>query len=257
MMGDPFDLSGQVAFVTGASSGMGRHMAVLLAERGAAVAAAARSADKLKDLVEEIARAGGKALAVELDIRDVAAFAPAVDAVENALGPIGILINNAGVAHFEPALKATVETVSRYDAMLETNLRGPYFLTAEIGRRMIERKRGGQILNIASASGLKPTAGLSAYCASKAALIQLTRTLALEWAAHQINVNVICPGYILTEITRELDSSSAGANLRANFPRRRIGGPEDLDCLVLPLVSPANRFTTGAVVAVDDGISVS
>jgi 3-oxoacyl-[acyl-carrier protein] reductase len=256
-MRDPFDLTEQVAFVTGASSGMGRRMAVLLAERGAAVAAAARSTDKLKDLVEEITRAGGKALAVKLDVREVAAFSPAVDAVEAALGPISILINNAGVAHFERAAKPTVETLSRYDEMLEINLRGPYFLTAEVGRRMIERKRGGQILNISSASGLKPMPGFAAYCASKAALIQFTRTVALEWAAHQINVNVICPGHILSEMTRELTGTDAGAKLRESLPRRRVGTPADLDCMVLGLVSPASRFTTGAVVAVDDGIAVS
>jgi NAD(P)-dependent dehydrogenase (short-subunit alcohol dehydrogenase family) len=254
---DPFDFAGNVALVTGASSGMGRRIAVLLAQRGAAVAVAARSADRLKDLVEEITSAGGKALAVRLDVRNVAAFGPAVDGVESALGPISILINNAGVARFERAAQATAGTVEHYNEMFNINLRGPYFLTAEVGRRMIERKRGGQILNISSASALKPMPGYAAYCASKAALNHFTRVLALEWAAHQINLNVICPGHILSEMTREFVGTDAGARLRETLPRKRVGTPEDLDCMVLALVSPANRFTTGATIAVDDGIAVS
>jgi 3-oxoacyl-[acyl-carrier protein] reductase len=254
---DLFNLAGQVALVTGASSGMGRRMAVLLAERGAAVAVAARGADRLKDLVAEITGAGGKALAVKLDVSAVAAFAPAVDAVEAALGPISTLINNAGVAHPERVVQATVGTVQRYDEMFDINLRGPYFLTAEIGRRMIERNRGGQILNISSASAHKTMPGYAAYGASKAALSHFTRVLALEWAAHRINVNAICPGYILTEMTREFSGTNAGVKVRDSLPRKRIGTAEDLDCMVLALVSPANRFTTGAVVSVDDGIAVS
>jgi NAD(P)-dependent dehydrogenase (short-subunit alcohol dehydrogenase family) len=254
---DLFNLAGQVALVTGASSGMGRRMAVLLAERGAAVAVAARGADRLKDLVEEISGAGGKALAVKLDVSDVAAFAPAVDAVEAALGPISTLINNAGVAHVERVVQANVGAVRRFDEMFDINLRGPYFLTAEIGRRMIERKRGGQILNISSASASKTMPGYAAYGASKAALSHFTRVLALEWAAYRINVNAICPGYILTEMTREFTGTDSGAKVRDSLPRKRIGAPEDLDCMVLALVSPANRFTTGAVVSVDDGIGVS
>jgi 3-oxoacyl-[acyl-carrier protein] reductase len=254
---DLFNLAGQVALVTGASSGMGRRMAVLLAERGAAVAVAARGADKLKDLVEEITDAGGKALAVKLDVSDVAAFGPAVDTVEAALGPISTLINNAGVAHAERVVQANVGAVQRFDEMFEINLRGPYFLTAEVGRRMIERKRGGQILNISSASARKTMPGYAAYGASKAALSHFTRVLALEWSAYRINVNAICPGYILTEMTREFTGTDAGAKVRDSLPRKRIGAPEDLDCMVLALVSPANRFTTGAVVSVDDGIAVS
>ena len=256
-MTELFNLAGQVALVTGASSGMGRRMAVLLAERGAAVAVAARGADRLKDLVEEITGAGGKALAVKLDVSDVAAFAPAVDAVEAAFGPISTLINNAGVAYVEHVVQETVRTVQLYDEMFDINLRGPYFLTAEIGRRMIERRRGGQILNISSASAHKAMPGYAAYSASKAALSHFTRVLALEWAAHRINVNAICPGYMLTGMTSEFIGTDAGVKVRDSLPRKRVGTPEDLDCMVLALVSPANRFTTGAVVAVDDGIAVS
>jgi NAD(P)-dependent dehydrogenase (short-subunit alcohol dehydrogenase family) len=137
MMNDPFDLTGQVAFVTGASAGLGRRMAVLLAERGAAVAVAARGADRLTTLVEEITAAGGKAFAVRLDMSEVAGFGRAVDAAEAVLGPISILINNAGVAHYQQVAKATADTIDQYDETLNINLRGPYFLTAEVGRRMI------------------------------------------------------------------------------------------------------------------------
>jgi NAD(P)-dependent dehydrogenase (short-subunit alcohol dehydrogenase family) len=257
MMNDPFDLTGQVAFVTGASAGLGRRMAVLLAERGAAVAVAARGADRLTTLVGEITAAGCKAFAVRLDMTEVAGFERAVDAAEAVLGPISILINNAGIAHYQHVAKATADTIEQYDEMLNINLRGPYFLTAEVGRRMIERGQGGRILNISSASGIKPTVGMSAYCASKAALDQLTRTLALEWATHKINVNAICPGHILSDMTREFAASNRGRKFLESFPRKRIGVPEDLDCMVLALVSPKNRFTTGAVVTVDDGFVVS
>jgi 3-oxoacyl-[acyl-carrier protein] reductase len=236
---------------------MGRRMAVLLAERGAAVAAGARSPDRLTTLVEEITAAGGRAFAVRLDMTDVTAFGRAIDTAEAALGPISILINNAGIARYGRVAKETAATVDQYDEMLSVNLRGPYFLTAEVGRRMIGRGQGGRIVNISSASGIKPTLGMSAYCASKAALNHFTRVLALEWAAHQINVNVICPGHIISEMTREFAGTNAGARLRESLPRKRIGTPEDLDCMVLALVSPANRFTTGAVVTVDDGIAVS
>jgi 3-oxoacyl-[acyl-carrier protein] reductase len=236
---------------------MGRRMAVLLAERGAAVTVTARSAERLATLVEEITTAGGSAFAVRLDMTDVTAFGGAIDAAEAALGPISILINNAGIARHGRVAKETAAMVDQYDEMLNVNLRGPYFLTAEVGRRMIERGQGGRIVNISSASGIKATLGMSAYCASKAALNHFTRVLALEWAVHQINVNAICPGHILSEMTREFAGTDAGARLRESLPRKRIGTPEDLDCMVLALVSPANRFTTGAVITVDDGIAVS
>jgi 3-oxoacyl-[acyl-carrier protein] reductase len=254
LVSELFDLTGQVAFVTGASSGMGRRMAALLARHGASVAVAARSVDKLATLVEEIAALGRKAVAVPLDVSEVTAVAPAVAAAEAALGPVDILINNAGVAYHQRAVKATA---ALYDEMMNVNLRGPYFLASEIGRRMIERGQGGRILNISSSSGLKPMAGYSAYSTSKAALIHLTRVLALEWASHQINVNAICPGYVLSDMTSAVDATEIGRKMRETLPRKRIGAPEDLDCMVLAMVAPTNRFTTGAVVAVDDGISVS
>jgi NAD(P)-dependent dehydrogenase (short-subunit alcohol dehydrogenase family) len=251
-MSAPFDLTGQVALVTGASSGIGRRIAMVLAEHGAAVAIAARGEDRLETLAAEIAARGGRAFPLGLDVADIAAFAPAVDRVEAALGGIDLLVNNAGIAPRQRAVKASAEV---YDAVMTVNLRGPYFLATEVGRRMIERGAGGRIINIASSSGLKAMPGFSAYGTSKAALIHLTRALAAEWAQDQINVNAICPGYILSEMTGELAASDAGRRLQETLPRQRMGAPEDLDCMILALASPANRFTTGAVIAVDDGIA--
>lgn len=253
-MADPFDLTGQVAFITGASSGMGRHMAMLLARHGAAVAIAARSSEKLAALVKDIEAEGGKAVAIMLDVVDREAIAPAVDLAEAALGPVTILINNAGIAIFEHAIEASPDS---FDAMMAINLRGPYHLASEVGRRMILRECGGRVLNISSSAGLKPMAGFSAYGATKAGLNYLTQALALEWAKYHISVNALCPGYILTAMTGELAASEAGEKFRERLPRQRIGAPENLDCMVLAMVSPANDFMTGAIVPVDDAISVS
>jgi len=253
-MRDLLRFNGLVALVTGASSGMGRHVAVLLAQHGASVAVAARSEDRLVELVDEIVAAGGKAASIKLDVTDVAAIAPAIDQIEAALGPVDILINNAGISSRKRIVNTTP---TDYDAMMDVNLRGPYFLAAEIGKRLIARGAPGSILNVSSANGIKPAAGFSVYSISKAAIIQMTKVMALEWAANQINVNAICPGYILSAMTADLAESESGQRLQASLPRQRMGIAEDLDCMVTALVSPENRFTTGAIVAVDDGISVS
>jgi 3-oxoacyl-[acyl-carrier protein] reductase len=229
-------------------------MAVLLAQYGAAVAAAARSEDRLAVLVDEIVTARGKALAVKLDVTDIETIPRAIDRIEAALGPVDILINNAGIATRKRIVKATV---ADYDEVMNVNLRGPYFLAAEIGKRLIARGSGGSILNVSSSSGIKAMAGFSIYSISKAAIIQMTKQMAVEWAANLINVNAICPGYILSDMTAEMAESESGRRLQASLPRKRMGLPEDLDCMVMALVSPANRFTTGAIVAVDDGISAS
>jgi NAD(P)-dependent dehydrogenase (short-subunit alcohol dehydrogenase family) len=254
LMDELFDLTGQTALVTGASAGIGRRIALLLARRGAAVAVAARRSDRLADLVVEIEAGGGRAVALTLDVSDTGSFPAMIDQVEQALGPIGILVNNAGIAKRERALKATAET---FDAVIGTNLRGPYFLAIEVARRMIARNAAGQIINVASSSGLRVIRGFSAYSISKAALIHMTKALALEWAEQQINVNVICPGHILSEITEHDADTDVARRMRESLPRKRMGVPQDLDCMILALASPANRFTTGAVIAVDDGIAIS
>jgi len=253
-MTDVFRLDGEVVLVTGATAGIGRRIAVLLADQGASVAVVGRREGSLVNLAEEINARGSRALTVPLDVSDIDAIPASLDRIEENLGPVGILVNNAGLSRRKRIVTAQP---SDFDEMMNVNLRGPYFMAAEVAKRLIERGASGNILNVSSSSGLRPMVGYSIYSISKAAIIHMTRAMALEWAPHLINVNAICPGYILSEMTAELASSETGAKLREGLPRKRIGVPEDLDCMVLALVSPANRFTTGAIIAVDDGIAVS
>ena len=251
-MTDHFRMDNQIALVTGATSGLGRRMALVLAEQGAVVAAAGRREGLLAELVEEIAARGGKAIAVPFDASDVSSFEPTLDRIEAEIGAVNILINNAGMSHAKRAIKTST---ALYDDMMAINLRGPFFLAAEVGKRLIRRGAPGSVINIASASGLKPTPGFCVYAVSKAGIIHLTRALALEWAPHLINVNAICPGYILSGMTEATANQEVGLKFQATFPRNRIGVPADLDCIVLALASPKNRFTTGAIIPVDDGIT--
>ena len=253
-MADLFRLDGKTAVVTGASSGLGRHLSSVLASQGARVALAARRVDRLRAAVKEIESAGGTALAVPLDVGASCSFSRIVDQIEAALGPIEILINNAG-SHLEQAIiKSQPED---YDRTMNTNLRGPFFLSAEIGKRMIDRKIEGRIVNIASDSGLRASPNSAAYSVAKAGVIHMTKSMALEWARYGINVNAICPGFMDSEMSRAFAQSEAGLKVLSRLPRRRVGNPSDFDTMVLALVAPASRFTTGAIIAVDDAISVA
>jgi len=253
-MTDLFRLDGKTALVTGASSGLGRHLSSVLASQGARVALAARRVDRLRAAVKEIESAGGTALAVPLDVGASCSFSHIVDQIEAALGPIEILINNAG-SHLEQAIiKSQPED---YDRTMNTNLRGPFFLSAEIGKRMIDRKIEGRIVNIASDSGLRASPNSVAYSVAKAGVIHMTKAMALEWARYGINVNAICPGFMVTEMSQAFAQSEAGLKFLSRLPRRRAGNPSDFDTMVLALVAPASRFTTGAIIAVDDAISVA
>jgi NAD(P)-dependent dehydrogenase (short-subunit alcohol dehydrogenase family) len=253
-MSKRFDLTGKVALVTGASSGLGVHFARTLAAAGASVAIAARRADRLASLQAELQSAGAKAVAVELDVQSGDSITTAFAAAEQALGPIDIVVNNAGISIVKPALEMPVED---WDAVVNTNLRGAWLVAQAAGKRWLMAKRPGVIVNIASILGLRTIGQVAPYNASKAGLIHLTRALAMEWARHDIRVNAICPGYIETEMNSDFWKTPGGQRLIDRIPQRRIGKPEHLDGALLLLASEAGSFMTGSVLTVDGGHTVS
>jgi NAD(P)-dependent dehydrogenase (short-subunit alcohol dehydrogenase family) len=247
------DLTGRTAFVTGATSGLGRRFALVLAEAGAAVAVAGRRVERLESLKAEITAKGGKCAAVALDVTDARRIAPALEEAEKALSPIDIRVNNAGM-NSQGAVLAISD--AEFDQVMNTNLRGPFLMARETARKMIARGKGGSIINIASIGALRVLPGLTAYCMSKAALAMMTQCLAREWARKNINVNAICPGYIETELNSEWFHSEKGQEQINGFPRRRLAAEQDLDGMLLLLASPAARAITGALLTVDDGQSL-
>jgi NAD(P)-dependent dehydrogenase (short-subunit alcohol dehydrogenase family) len=247
------DLNGHAAFVTGATSGLGRHFAHVLARAGACVAIAGRRAERLAAIKAEIEAGGGICASVVLDVTDAARIAPALDEVEEKLGPIDTLINNAGINI--QGLVAEQE-VADFDAVIDTNLRGPYMMAREIGRRMIARKKGGRIINIGSIGASRVLPGLTAYCVSKAAIGMMTQCLAREWARYDIAVNAICPGYIETELNSDWFRSEKGQVQIRSFLKRRLQNENDLDGILLLLASDASRAITGSLLTVDDGQSL-
>jgi NAD(P)-dependent dehydrogenase (short-subunit alcohol dehydrogenase family) len=253
-MSKRFDLTGKVALVTGASSGLGVHFARTLAAAGASVAIAARRADRLASLQAELQSASRKAVAVELDVQSGDSITAAFAAAEQALGPIDIVVNNAGISIVKPALEMPVED---WDAVVNTNLRGAWLVAQTAGKRWLMAKRPGVIVNIASILGLRTIGQVAPYNASKAGLIHLTRALAMEWARHDIRVNAICPGYIETEMNSDFWKTPGGQRLIDRIPQRRIGKPEHLDGALLLLASEAGSFMTGSVLTVDGGHTVS
>ena len=253
-MSKRFDLSGKVALVTGASSGLGVHFARTLAAAGAAVAIAARRADRLASLQAELQSAGSKAAAIELDVQSNKSVSAAFDAAETALGPIDIVVNNAGISIVKPALDMPEED---WDAVVGTNLRGAWLVAQTAAKRWVTAKRPGAIVNIASILGLRTIGQVAPYNASKAGLIHLTQALAMEWARYNIRVNAICPGYIETEMNSDFWKTPGGQRLIERIPQRRIGQPEHLDGALLLLASEAGSFMTGSVLTVDGGHTVS
>ncbi len=245
-----FDLSGRTALVTGASSGLGRHFALTLARAGAKIALAARRADKLENLRREIEGAGGQAAAVSLDVTDAAGVTTAIADAAARLGPIRVLVNNAGVAVSKGVLEATE---ADWDQVVDTNLKGAWLVAQAAARHMAEHKEGGSIVNIASITGLRVAGQVSAYATSKAALLHLTRSMALELARHKIRVNAIAPGYIATELNQDFFASPAGEALVKRIPQRRLGQPEELDGALLLLASDASSYMTGSTIVVDGG----
>jgi 3-oxoacyl-[acyl-carrier protein] reductase len=249
-----FNLTGRVALVTGASSGLGLRFAECLAENGAAVALVARRADRLTDVQARIEKAGGKAIAVEADVRDRAAMAKAFDAVEKAFGTVTILVNNAGVAHAGRAVDLPEDEWRR---VLSTNLDAVFFCAQEAARRMLAAGKKGAIVNIASVLGFGVDKGVVAYATAKAGVVQMTKALALELSFKGIRVNAIAPGWIVTEMNDDYLASERGAAIKREIPIGRFGEPRDLDGPLLLLVSDAGRFVTGTTIVADGGQMVA
>ncbi|MEY2893364.1 MAG: hypothetical protein RJA98_3272 [Pseudomonadota bacterium] len=255
------DLSGRVALVTGASSGLGAQFARTLASAGAAVVLAGRRLDNLKTLRAEIEGAGGDAHVVELDVTDLTSIRAAVAHAETEMGAIDILVNNSGVSTTQKLVDVTPDD---YDLVMDINLRGAFFVAQEVGKRMLARARGaapgtfigGRIVNIASTGGLRVLPQIGVYCMSKAAVIHMTRAMALEWGKHGINVNAICPGYIDTEINHAHLDTEAGQKLVNSLPRKRVGQAQDLDTTLMMLCANESHFINGAIIQADDGFSV-
>lgn len=240
----------RVVLVTGASSGLGRHFAELAARHGATVVAAARRGDALATLVADIASAGGRAHAVALDVRDPASVGRAVAAAVAAAGRIDILVNNAGVTMTRPALQTDEEA---WRSVIDTNLDGAFRVARAVAQAMVDGRRGGAIVNVASILALRVAKQVAAYITAKAGLLRLTEALALEWAAHGIRVNALAPGYVETDLNRDFLRSPAGESLGKRVPMRRFGTPGDLDGALLLLASDAGRYMTGATITVDGG----
>lgn len=246
-----FDLSGRTAIVTGASSGLGRHFAALLSRRGAHVVLAARRIEALEELRDEIRRAGGTALAIRMDVADVAGIQAAMAELAPAAD---ILVNNAGLSGSSMAADMPAE---EWDCVFDVNLRGAFLTAQQFAGRLREEKRPGAIANVASILGLRVAGGVAAYAASKAGLVQLTKALALEWARYGIRVNALCPGYIETDLNRTFFESQAGKDLVKRIPQRRLGRPGELDAALLLLVSDESSYITGSSLVVDGGHLVS
>jgi NAD(P)-dependent dehydrogenase (short-subunit alcohol dehydrogenase family) len=255
------DLSGRVAFVTGASSGLGAQFARALARAGAGVVLASRRVERLKDLRAQIEAEGEDAHVVTLDVTSMDSIRAAVAHAETEMGSIDILVNNSGVSTTQRLQEVGEED---FDFVFDTNVKGAFFVAQEVGKRMIARARGaapgtftgGRIINIASMAGLKALPQIGVYAMSKAAVVHMTKAMALEWGRFGINVNAICPGYIDTEINHHHWDTEQGRKLLQMLPRKRVGQPDWLDALIVMLASKESHFINGAVIAADDGFGV-
>lgn len=253
-MGDLFRLDGRCALITGASSGLGRHFAQVLAGAGARVAVTGRRKDRLDEVVDLIGAAGGQAFAVAIDVRDPSRIEAGLDRIIGEFSPIDILINNAGVTCSKPLLEQTAED---WRDVIGTNLDGAWLTAQAVAKRMVQRAQGGNIVNIASILGLRVVATIPAYVASKAALIRLTEAMAIELARHHIRVNALAPGYLDTDLNHDFFASETGRAMIKRIPQRRLGTLADLDGPLLLLASDASVHMTGSTVVVDGGHSIA
>ncbi len=247
---DPFDLHGRIALVTGASSGLGRHFAQTLAARGASVALAARRIDRLESLAQMIRDTGADAHPVEMDVTCKESVGRALDSVQSAFGTPDILVNNSGIARTAATLETSEED---WSAVIDTNLSGAWRVARRTAQRMVKARQPGSIVNILSILAFGVAGGLGAYSASKAGLLQLTRTMAMELARHRIRVNAIAPGYVRTEMNRGFFETEAGKSMIRRIPQRRIADPEELDGALLLLAGDASSYMTGSTIVVDGG----
>ena len=250
---DKFSLKGKLVLVTGASSGLGTHFAKLLASSGAKVAVAARRADKLQNVVDEITHNGGEARAFSLDVSSAQSVKDCFDAISAWAVP-DVVVNNAGVTVTRALLDQTEED---FDNVMNTNLKGNWLVATEAARRMVAAKKGGSIVNVASILGERVSGGVAPYAISKAGVVQATKAMALELARYGIRVNALLPGYVVTDLNRDFLQSEAGDKLRMRIPSRRFGELTDLDGPLLLLASDAGAAMSGSTVAVDGAHLVS
>ncbi|MFG1431730.1 glucose 1-dehydrogenase [Xanthobacter sp. V2C-8] len=252
-MGFQVSLEGRAVLVTGASQGLGAYFAEQLAAAGAKVALGARKQEACAALAGRIVAAGGTALPLALDVTDAASVAAGVAATVGAFGRLDVLVNNAGVTATVPLMDMSEDS---WDRIVDTNLKGA-FLCAQGAARQMERQGGGVIVNVASILGHRVAGQVAAYAASKAGLVQLTRSMALEWARHGIRANALCPGYVETDINRTFFDTEAGQALVRRIPSRRLGRLEDLAGPLLFLCSEASAYMNGTSLVVDGGHLVS
>lgn len=244
------DLKSKTALVTGAYSGLGRHFALRLAEAGTRVALCGRRTELGEILATEIRAQGSQACVAGMDVTQPDSVQAAFTQVEQALGPVDIVVNNAGIAMTRPALEISED---EWTGLIDVNLNGAWRVAQCAARHFHGHGRPGAIVNIASILGQRVASHVAAYTAAKAGLLHLTRALALEWARHGIRVNALAPGYIGTDLNREFFATPAGEALVKRIPQRRLGTPQDLDGPLLLLASDASAYMTGAVIDVDGG----